>query len=183
MKICLLGIGNVLMGDDALGPTILETLQARYELPPEATVFDGGTPGLDLTIFLDGYDALIAVDAVKAKGEPGTVRCWRGTELFKAPLPVVMSPHEPTLREALMRLQIMGRCPTDVLLVGAIPAVIETGASLSAAVRAAIPEVEAQILRELRRLSAPARLRPVPRIPDLWWERSAPCALESPAGS
>ena len=67
-SICLMGVGNVLMHDDALGPYVLESLKARYDLPPEVTVFDAGTPGLDLTLFLIEFDALIAVDALKGQG-------------------------------------------------------------------------------------------------------------------
>ena len=170
MKICLMGVGNVLMGDDALGPFLLKSLEAAWELPSNVTVFDAGTPGLDLTLFLDGFDVLIAVDALQARGAPGEVRCYRRAELLAPALPVVVSPHEPTLRAALLRLDVFGRCPTQVLLVGAIPASVAPGIGLSDAVRRAIPYIEAQVLRELERLGAPARPRTVPQPADLWWE-------------
>ncbi|HEY5677528.1 MAG TPA: hydrogenase maturation protease, partial [Myxococcales bacterium] len=145
MKICLMGVGNVLMGDDAIGPYVLKSLEAAFDFGPDVTVLDAGTPGLDLTLFLDGFDALVVADAVQAKGKPGEVRTWRRAELLDKPLPIVMSPHEPTLREALIRLNMMGRCPREVLLVGVIPARIETGAGLSSEVRRALPIIEAQI--------------------------------------
>ena len=170
MKICLMGVGNVLMGDDALGPFVLKSLEAAWELPSSVTVFDAGTPGLDLTLFLDGLDALIAVDSLQARGVPGEVRSYRRGELLAAALPVVVSPHEPTLREALLRLEVFGRCPTEVLLVGAIPGSVKTGTGLSDAVRRAVPAIEAQVLRELERLGAPARRRAVLQPADLWWE-------------
>ena len=172
MKICLMGVGNVLMGDDALGPFVLKSLEAAWQLPSQVTVFDAGTPGLDLTLFLDGFDALIAIDALQARGLPGEVRCFSRGELLAAalPLPVVVSPHEPTLREALLRLEVFGRCPTEVLLVGAIPGSVATGTGLSDAVRRAIPAIEAQVLRELERLGAPATPRVVLQPADLWWE-------------
>ena len=170
MKICLMGVGNVLMGDDALGPFVLKSLEAAWELPSSVTVFDAGTPGLDLTIFLDGFDALIAVDALQARGAPGEVRCYRRAELLAGALPVVVSPHEPTLREALLRLDVFGRCPAEVLLVGAIPGSVATGIGLSDGVRRAIPAIETQVLRELERLGAPATRRAAPQPADPWWE-------------
>src|SRR5438874_366819 len=115
MKICLMGIGNVLMGDDGLGPWVLESLQATFQFPQEVTLLDAGAPGLDLTLFLDGYDAVIAIDAVHARGAPGELRMFRKADLLAGSLPIVVSPHEPTLREALLRLEILDRCPKDVL--------------------------------------------------------------------
>jgi hydrogenase maturation protease len=173
VKICLMGVGNVLMGDDAIGPYVLKSLEAAFDFGPDVTVLDAGTPGLDLTLFLDGFDALVVVDAVQAKGKPGEVRSWRRAELLDKPLPIVMSPHEPTLREALIRLNMMGRCPRDVLLIGVIPARIETGAKLSSEVRRSLPIIEAQIMRELLRLGARPAPRAVPAVPDVWWEAPA----------
>ena len=169
-RICLMGIGNVLMGDDALGPFVLKQLEANWEMPQNVTILDAGTPGLDLTLFLDGYDALIAVDALKAKGDPGTIKTYGRIGLLSGALPVVTSPHEPTLRESLMRLDMLGRCPRDVVLIGAIPERCETGEGLSGAVRDAVPAIEAQVLRELERLGSPATPRHAPCKPDVWWE-------------
>jgi hydrogenase maturation protease len=170
MRICLMGVGNVLVGDDALGPYVLKTIEAGWDLPANVTVFDAGTPGLDLTLFLDGFDALIAVDALQSKGEPGTVKTYGRIGLLSGVLPVVTSPHEPTLREALMRLDMLGRCPRDVVLIGAIPQGCETGAPLSEPMRRAVPVVVAQVLRELERLGSPATPRHAPCTPDVWWE-------------
>jgi hydrogenase maturation protease len=180
--VCLMGIGNVLMGDDALGPWVIESLDSSWRFPREVTLLDAGTPGLDLTMFLEGFDALIAIDALKLDGLPGTVHSFRGPVLVAKALPVVMSPHEPTLREALMRLQFLGRCPREVLLVGAIPGNVSTGASLSREVRLAVPEIEARVIAELGRLGAAPAQRRVPLDPDFWWERSPACASASQDG-
>ncbi len=165
-----MGVGNVLMGDDALGPKVLKQIEAEYELPADVTVFDAGTPGLDLTLFLDGFDAIVAVDALKAKGVPGEVRTYTKEKLVEGGLPVVMSPHEPTLREALMRLKLLGRGPSDVFLVGAIPQRVETGPGLTYAVESAIPVIVQHVLRELERLGAKVAPRAIPATPDVWWE-------------
>ena len=165
-----MGIGNVLMGDDALGPWGLKQLEARWDLPDNVRCFDAGAAGLDLSLFLMDVDALIVIDGVKLKGPPGEVHTYRKPELIAGGLPIVMSPHEPTLREALIRLDVFGTGPAEVLLVGAIPETIETGAPLSQAVRGAWPAIEANILRELERLAAPASPRVPAFKPDVWWE-------------
>jgi hydrogenase maturation protease len=69
-RIGVIGIGNVLMGDDAFGPHVIRVLQAGYAFAPGVDVQDMGTPGLDLTAYLAGLDALVLVDTVKSAGAP-----------------------------------------------------------------------------------------------------------------
>ena len=171
MKIAVIGIGNVLAGDDAVGPYVVRVLEARYELPDGVQVIDAGTPGYDLTAFLVGLDAVVLVDAVKAKGSPGEVRLFDERALLeKAPI-LAMSPHEPGVREALLNARFMGVMPGVVRLVGVVPAATETGIGLSPEVRAGVGEAVESIVRELGALGVPLRERVPAREPDLWWER------------
>ena len=170
-RVAVIGIGNVLTGDDAVGPHVVRVLEATRALPPGVEVIDAGTPGHDLTPFLAGLDAAVIVDAVKAKGAPGELRVYGKAELLgRAPV-LALSPHEPGVREALMIAELAGVSPPLVRLVGVIPAATGTGIGLSEAVRAAIPEAVARVVAELEALgvAAPPRLPPVE--PDLWWER------------
>ncbi|HNX50942.1 MAG TPA: hydrogenase maturation protease, partial [Thermoanaerobaculaceae bacterium] len=79
--IAVVGLGNVLMGDDALGPTVIRILEAGFDFAPAVTVLDLGTPGLDLTPYLSGRDSVIIVDTVNATGQPGEVRTYQREEL------------------------------------------------------------------------------------------------------
>ena len=63
-RIAVVGLGNVLMRDDALGPTAISLLVSRYDFAPGVAVEDLGTPGLDLHPHLDGLDVVIIVDTV-----------------------------------------------------------------------------------------------------------------------
>ena len=56
------------------------------------TVFDAGTPGLDLTLFLIEFDALIVVDALKGQGAARQVKTYTGAQLLEGALPITMSP-------------------------------------------------------------------------------------------
>ena len=135
-RIGLVGIGNVLMGDDALGPYAVTLLEARYELPPEVELLELGTPGADLALHLDGLDAVVVVDTVKLPGAPGEIRLVdKAALLAKRPL-LPASPHEPGLREALFALEFRGGAPREVRLVGVIPGPVELEVGLSAAVEA-----------------------------------------------
>ena len=161
----------MLAGDDAVGPHVVRVLEARYELPDGVQVIDAGTPGYDLTAFLVGLDAVVLVDAVKAKGSPGEVRLFDERALLeKAPI-LAMSPHEPGVREALLNARFMGVMPGVVRLVGVVPAATETGIGLSPEVRAGVGGAVESIVRELGALGVALRERIPAREPDLWWER------------
>jgi hydrogenase maturation protease len=170
-RIAVIGIGNVLTGDDAVGPTVLKLLEAAFEVPDDVLVLDAGTPGLDLTAFLADLEGVVLVDAVKARGAPGELRVYGKEELLaKAPL-LATSPHEPGVREALLNADFMGVAPPVARLVGVIPASVETGIGLSPAVRAALPAALARVREELAALGVALRPRTPPLPPDLWWER------------
>ena len=163
------GLGNVLMGDDALGPTVLAGLMAGFDFPPDVHVEDLGTPGLDLHPHLAGRKHIILVDVVKSRGEPGELRLYRREEILKHAPGVRTNPHDPGVKEALLSLQFSGEEP-EVLLVGVIPDRVEHATGMTEAVRSAVPRAEAAVLEELGKLGCPPEVRePRPR-PDLWWE-------------
>jgi hydrogenase maturation protease len=169
-RIAVLGLGNVLMGDDALGPWAIRRLQARHEFPPDVSVEDLGTPGLDLVPFVAGHEAVILVDTVSSEGAPGELRLYRRDQILRHPPTPRVTPHDPALKETLLSLEFAGGGPAEVLLVGVIPGRVDMTVGLSEAVRDALPAVEAAVLDELRRLGAPAVAREAPLAPDIWWE-------------
>ena len=164
------GLGNVLMGDDALGPTVIAHLLAGFDFPPEVHVEDLGTPGLDLHPHLADLDALILIDVVKAKGEPGELRLYSKEEILQhAPGPRV-SPHDPGVKESLLALQFAGNDPEEILLVGVIPDRIDYEIGLSPRIREALPAVEKAVLEGLSRFGRQATVREPRLSADIWWE-------------
>jgi hydrogenase maturation protease len=173
MDIRILGLGNVLMGDDGVGPYVVEALHAGYEFPAGVSVIDVGTPGLDLAPFLLGADALIVVDSVRSDAPPGTLRLYGRPEILaRAPQPR-LGPHDPGFKQTLLTLEFAGSGPRDVLLVGVVPATTAPRARLSPLVRAAVPVAVCEVLEELERLGAPATPRGGPVHVSPWWERAA----------
>ncbi len=170
----ILGLGNVLMGDDALGPTVIAQLRADYELADAMAVEDLGTPGLDLYSHLVAYEAVILVDTVRDRAEPGTVRAYDRSDIMRHPPGPRVSPHDPGLRETLLNFELSGRGPRTVVLVGVIPDDVDYGVSLSAAVRSAVPHCIEAVQEELEALGH-ARLRPraEPHPSEAWWESPA----------
>jgi hydrogenase maturation protease len=171
-RIGILSVGNVLMGDDGIGPYILKILESCYEFPPNVVVHDLGTPGLGITSFFADYDAIILIDAVSAKGQPGDVRLYRKDQLVRVPIPQRVSPHDPALVEALLFAEFSGKCPQDVLLVGVVPQRVELGCEITPPVRnAAVPAISS-ILAELTRLGIQPHLRDCALPPSIWWQEN-----------
>ncbi|WP_290901659.1 hydrogenase maturation protease, partial [Ferroglobus sp.] len=68
----MLGVGNPLAGDDAIGIEIVKRLK-KLKLPREVDVVEGGTLSFQLINFFDNYDKIVVVDAVKSGKKPGSV--------------------------------------------------------------------------------------------------------------
>ena len=168
----VLGLGNVLMADDAFGPYVIHELTGAYEFPPNVSLVDVGTPGLDLTPYVMHASKLIVVDTVRSDGPAGSIRLYRKDDILRhAPLPR-LGPHDPGLKETLLALDFDGSGPDEVLLVGVIPE--HTGAmpGLSPRVRAAVGQAALEVLLELSRLGEIVRplANPVATVP--WWEQA-----------
>jgi hydrogenase maturation protease len=173
-SVAVIGLGNVLMGDDAFGPYVVRVLQARYAFPAGVEVAELGTPGLDLTPYLAGLDALVVVDTVKSSGAPGDLRLYRKAEILRQPPAPRLSPHDPSLKNALLTAEFAGYGPAEVLLVGAIPESVAMGVELRPRMRVAVDAAVAEVLRELARLGLATQPAARPRPADIWWEhRSA----------
>ncbi|HEX7616629.1 MAG TPA: hydrogenase maturation protease, partial [Thermoanaerobaculia bacterium] len=169
----VLGLGNVLMGDDALGPWVIHRLEATYTFPPDVEVVDVGTPGLDLVPYVAGPSGIILVDTVHAKGaEPGTIRTYDRDALVKfAPKPR-LSPHDPGVTEAILAVEMAGEAPAFVMLVGVVPKSVATGVGMTAPLQDSVAAAAEKIVGELRARGFDVRRRTpeATSVPLPWWE-------------
>ncbi|WP_310608567.1 HyaD/HybD family hydrogenase maturation endopeptidase [Buttiauxella brennerae] len=148
MSILVLGIGNLLLGDEAIGVRIVEALEQRYLLPPHVEVLDGGTSGMDLMDLMANRDHLIVADAVLTGDEPGSVVVLRDDEI-PAMFTRKVSPHQLGLADVLMALRLTDEFPARLTLVGVVPQTLEPGIALSPVVRQAIEPALQQIMAAL----------------------------------
>ncbi|MGA3103100.1 MAG: hydrogenase maturation protease [Terriglobales bacterium] len=168
-KILIGGIGNVLLGDDGVGPYVARLLEARYEFDEGVEVIDLGTPALDLIDRLSGRDAVILIDSVNAEADAGTLIPYRKADIMRQRPAVRMDPHAPALVDALLSAELFGVAPADVLLVGIKAESLEPGCRLSKPVNAALERAIAEVLRELDRLGVAYRRREHAGEVDIWW--------------
>ncbi|HSU80789.1 MAG TPA: hydrogenase maturation protease [Thermoanaerobaculia bacterium] len=171
-RTAILGLGSVLMGDDAAGPHVLRRLEAEYELPSEIEILDLGTPGPELAHIVEGLDALIVIDTIKAPGDPGDLHVLRRAEILSGNgAPDRLSPHDPSLRGALVAASLLGRSPEDVLLIGIVPGDNHLGIGLSPGVRSALWGATALVAAELARLGYEVPRRKERAGDKVWWEK------------
>jgi hydrogenase maturation protease len=169
MRIALFGIGNILMSDDAIGPTVARMIDAEWSMPDGVVVEDLGTPTIELPAHVAGLDAVVFIDAVTANATPGSIIVYSREQILAHPPGLRVGPHDPSLRETLLTLDFVGNGPRDVVLVGVVAQSAKMGLGLTPAVAAAIPAAAAQALAELARLGVTLTRRDEPRDADLWW--------------
>ena len=144
MKTCVVGVGNELRGDDAVG---LHVVRALAGLDAELLECEGEPVGLIEA--WSGFERAILVDATDSGAEPGTVRRLPTGE---KPLPPELrrsSTHLLGVAEAVELARALGRLPAQTIVYGIEGASFDTGAPLSAEAAAAAEVVAAAIRREV----------------------------------
>ena len=168
------GIGNVLLGDDAVGPYVLRLLESQYEFEATVDLVDLGTPALDLTHQILGLRALILIDSVASDDPPGTIVLYRKEDILAVAPTERIDPHSPALSECLLTAEMLGGCPEHVLLVGIVGAAYEAGRPLSEVVQAAVePAIEA-VIDELKALGYSFHKKACSDAAAVWWAEAAP---------
>lgn len=114
----VLGIGNLLMNDDAAGVLVAQELEKEYSgMNENLRIVDGGTLGLDLLPLIEWADKLILVDAVDIELEPGTVVRIEGEDIdpvFESKLSV----HQMGMKDLLLTAELTGCRPKEVVFFG-----------------------------------------------------------------
>ncbi len=168
-RVSIIGLGNVLLGDDGFGCLAVEVFRCEYECGPEVEIIDLGTPGLDLAPYLYGRDLVVIVDAVMADGKPGTVGTYRESDFLGSRAELRLTDHDPGLEESLAQLRLAGSGPSEVVVVGVIPESCFIGKGISSTVLAASSLAIDTIIRILLERGFTCRRRLQPAQPKLWW--------------
>jgi hydrogenase maturation protease len=149
-KTLVLGLGNILLGDEGVGVRVVERLQERYEFPQEVQVLDGGTLALDLLPYVEDADRLLVIDALEMGAEPGTTARLEGDEV-PAFLSVKISPHQMGLADLLAAARLRDSYPGELVLWGVQPGAMGVGLELSPPVAAQVEVLVDRVLAELSR--------------------------------
>lgn len=158
MKILVLGIGNLLFGDEGIGVHFIKYMGEKYNFEGEhqLDIVDGGTLAQRLIPIIVEYDRLIIIDTINAPGVkagevyffdfdavPDTVD-WQG------------SAHEVEMLQTLNMMDLAGDRPPTMIM-GVVPTIIEaTEFSLSEGVSDAVPVMETTLVNHLKTIGITA---------------------------
>jgi hydrogenase maturation protease len=159
--VTVVGIGNVLWGDDGAGVWLVREFARACRFTPAIDVIDGGTLGLGLVAYLLHTDRLLIVDAAKTGKPPGCV-----STLFAGDVPAVLRPivstHDASVNDLLAALALLERSPKELAVVGIEPFTIVPSVGLSECVRAAMPTAEQTVVDLLASWGVVSRRHDVP---------------------
>ncbi len=150
-KVRVVGIGNLVMQDDGLGPHFIKYLESAGDIPPEVELIDGGTHSYDLVEFFAEADSIIIVDALKFEEEPGTIYRAPLKELRNDLVNEAKSVHELNFIDAVKMVNMLGYDP-EVIVFGVEPKTIDVSIELSPEVEAKLPRLAELVKAEIKRM-------------------------------
>lgn len=147
----ILGVGNPLYGDDAVGVLVVQALMKRPDLPPHVTVIDGGAEGIGLIPVMEAYRRVILVDAVPMDEPPGTIRRFTWQDARFIGHEHTLSLHQSDLTDALVLAEALNCLPPMLVIYGVQPHNRGWDQPLSAEVQRTLPVLIAALIEEVRR--------------------------------
>jgi hydrogenase maturation protease len=150
VAVLILGIGNLLMGDEGVGARVAQRL-SRVGLPERVECLDGGTGGFHLLGPIQQARRIILIDATVDGAPAGTVRRLRPR--FAKEYPRTLTAHDIGLKDLLDAFYLLGDSPDVTLFAISIPPLQQLGMELSAEVAAVVPEVARLVLEEATALA------------------------------
>jgi len=126
LKILILGIGNILFGDEGIGPHLANLIEEKYQFisnEHKVDIIDGGTLAQRLIPIITDYDRVLIIDCVKVDdGNIGDVYSFNFDDMPEY-ITWNGSAHEVEMLQTLQMIEMMGDLP-PVKIVGVIPYVI-----------------------------------------------------------
>lgn len=145
----VIGCGNILRGDDAVGPILIRTLFTRG-VPDGVRLVDGGTSGMDVAFGMRGARRVVIVDAAHTGAEAGTVYKVPAAELEELPPIDGLHTHNFRWDHALAFSEwLLGpERPTDITVFLVEVSGTEFGATMTPEVEASMNQVGDLIERD-----------------------------------
>ncbi len=137
-NLLVLGVGNILMGDEGVGVHALRQLE-QEELPPNVTLVDGGTGGFHLLSYFEAYNPIVMIDATMDGRPPGTVALIRPR--FASDFPRALSAHDIGLRDLIEAAALLAPLPAIFLITVSISSMQPLEMELSPQIRDSIPKI------------------------------------------
>lgn len=150
-SILILGVGNVLMGDEGLGVHAIRLLEKEPPIP-SMRLLDGGTGGVNLLAEFDLVRALILIDATRDGHAEGTLTYLLPKRVSE--LPRGLGAHDFGLKDLFAASALLGRLPQLHLYTISVTTIRPMCLELSPAVAAALPTLVRMVRHQATHLAA-----------------------------
>ena len=150
-RILIMGVGNVLMGDEGIGVHAAKLLEQRA-WPPHVRVLDGGTGGFHLLSHFGDCDVMIMIDATLDGRTPGTVSIIEPR--YAKDFPKALSAHDIGLKDLVESAALLGMMPRVMLVTVSVADLQPMQMTMSPAIDASLPQVVDLVSQQIAGLSA-----------------------------
>ena len=138
-RLLILGIGNVLMGDEGVGVRVVTEVE-KAAWPADVECLDGGTGSFLLLEPMQNAEKVILIDACIDGAAAGEVRKLRPK--YSRDYPKTLTAHDIGLKDLLDAFYLMGdRAPDVTLFAVSIPPLQNMQIGLSETVDDAVPQI------------------------------------------
>ena len=154
-RILVAGIGNIFLGDDGFGSEVVRNAEIGQD-DPSVRVTDYGIRGMHLAYdLLEEWDALVLVDAVPARGNPGALHVFQADH-DSPPETSGLDGHSMDPAAVFASLRALGGSPPYTVVVGCEAGSVEEGIGLTEPVAKAVPRAVRAVEEIVAALQSPA---------------------------
>jgi len=181
MKILILGIGNILFGDEGIGVHLANYIDEKYEFKNhQVDIVDGGTLAQRLVPIIVEYDKVFIFDCVDVdEAEIGDVYFFDFREVPEC-VSWQGSAHEVEMLQTLQMIEMMGDLP-ETKIIGVVPYVIgeDTTFNITEPVKKAAKLMEKVLIDNLKKLGVEVNIKnnniTLDEVKDISYKRGVEC--------
>ncbi len=151
-KIGILGIGNLLIGDEGFGVHTVQYLEDNYVFPENVVIIDAGTAGIYMSPFLEECDPVFVIDVVDIDEEPGSMHTFQLEDVRAGRISTKMSPHQLGLLEVIEICKLRDAAPSQVEFLCVVPADLEQDLILSPIVEPRVKQISDILIKRLEEI-------------------------------
>jgi len=130
MKKVIIGIGDDFYSDDAIGLVLLRKLKAD-KIDKEWTLVEEGKRSFNIIDYIDSYDKILIIDAVRMGMGAGEFRLFRFTDIKPKINMEIISFHQFGLAENILLAESLGKDISKIFIFGIEPEILGYGDRLS----------------------------------------------------
>lgn len=148
-RLKIIALGNILCGDDGVGPLVIEQLRRRG-VPDDITLIDAGSDAFLLLDHLQSDQPVILIDSAKMGRAPGTVVRFSIDDATFRKVNEAISLHGFSFADVYHMARNLGAV-ADCTFIGIEPGTVAFNHGLSPVVEASMPQIMAVLTEEIER--------------------------------